>query len=310
LSDIILHHYPPSPVSEKIRVVLGIKNLDWRSVIIPRLPPKPDLMPLTGGYRLTPVMQIGADIYCDSQCIARELERRFPEPTLFPGGAQGMAWGVGRWTDGTMFNDVLALVFADAGDDMPEDFKADRGPLYFGPGFDMAALQDKLPQALVQLRTQLGWMDERLTGRDFMLGAEVGLPDALAYYLVWFIRGRYSKGPDFLSQFTHLMEWEKRVQAIGHGNPQDMDASEALTLAKAATPDAPLESDPAALEPTGLVPGDEACVEPTDVSGCPAVTGRITHISAHEIAMARNDARVGDVVVHFPRAGYRVTPGA
>jgi glutathione S-transferase len=307
LSDIILHHYPPSPVSEKIRVVLGIKNLDWHSVIIPRLPPKPDLMPLTGGYRLTPVMQIGADIYCDSQCIARELDRRFPQPTLFPGGAQGMAWGVGKWTDGALFNAVVSLVFADAGDDMPDDFKADRGPLYFGPDFNMAALQEKMVETLVQLRAQFGWMDERLAGRDYMLGAEPGLPDALAYYLVWFIRGRYSKGPEFLSQFNHLMAWEHRVQALGHGNSVEMDAADALAIAKAATPDAPPPSAPDPFEPTGLVPGDSAAVEATEVSGCPAVTGRIELINAQEIALARTDKTVGEVVVHFPRAGYRTT---
>ena len=42
-------------------------------------------------------MQIGADIYCDTKCIIRELQRRFPSPTLFPGSAEGMAWGVGGW---------------------------------------------------------------------------------------------------------------------------------------------------------------------------------------------------------------------
>ena len=49
MDEIILHHYPPSPVSEKVRVALGIKGLSWRSVEIPRLPPKPDVMPLAKG---------------------------------------------------------------------------------------------------------------------------------------------------------------------------------------------------------------------------------------------------------------------
>ncbi len=119
MPEVILHHYPQSPVSEKVRVVLGIKGLDWRSVTIPRLPPKPELVPLTGAYRLTPVMQVGADISCDSQCIIGELERRFPEPSLFPGGSAGMAWGVSRWTDRPLFTTTIALVFADAGDAMP-----------------------------------------------------------------------------------------------------------------------------------------------------------------------------------------------
>ena len=91
--EIILHHYDASLFSEKIRLAFGLKNLPWRSVIISSIMPRPDLMPLTGGYRKTPVMQIGADIYCDTQCILRELERRFPEPTLYPGASEGRVLG-------------------------------------------------------------------------------------------------------------------------------------------------------------------------------------------------------------------------
>ena len=305
MSDIILHHYPPSPVSEKVRVVLGIKNLDWRSVTIPRLPPKPDLMPLTGGYRLTPVMQIGADVYCDSQCIIRALERLYPSQTLFPGGAEGMAWGVGRWTDGPLFSSILEIVFADAGNDMPEDFKADRGPLYFGPEFNLSAIKAKLTETLIEARAQFDWMDERLSARDFMLGAEPGLPDALCYYLVWFIRGRYSKGPEFLSQFNNLLAWEKRVEAIGHGRATDMDAKEALAVAKAAEPETQENAEPDDL--ARLKPGDTVAVEPTHVSGCPTVSGRILRLDAQTITLAREDDQLGAVAVHFPRVGYRVT---
>ncbi|MDA1088940.1 MAG: glutathione S-transferase family protein [Proteobacteria bacterium] len=304
MSDIILHHYPQSPVTEKVRVVLGIKDLDWGSVIIPRLPPKPDLMPLTGGYRLTPVMQIGADVYCDTQCIIRELERRHPKPTLFPGGAEGMAWGVGRWTDGPLLSTTIEVVFADAGDAMPDDFQADRGMLYFGPDFDMKAIQRTMTEALVQLRAQFGWMDERVAGRNFMLGDAPGLPDALCYYLVWFIRGRYSKGPEFLSQFKHLTEWERRVDGIGHGHPTEMASADALAIARDATPAPGAGGDD---DLAGLHTGDAVAVEPTGVTGCPAVSGTIVQIDNQEIALARTEEAIGDVVVHFPRAGYRVT---
>jgi hypothetical protein len=58
---IILHHFRESPFSEKVRVVFG-KNIAWTSVLISRIMPRPDLMPLTGGYRRTPVMQIGAEL--------------------------------------------------------------------------------------------------------------------------------------------------------------------------------------------------------------------------------------------------------
>lgn len=308
MPDVILHHYPQSPVSEKVRVVLGIKRLDWRSVEIPRLPPKPELMPLTGGYRMTPVMQIGADVYCDSQCIIRALERRFPEPTLFPGGAEGLAWGVSRWTDGPLFKTTIALVFGDAADDMPPAFAADRGPLYFGPDFDVATLKSALAESLAQIRAQFGWMDARLAdGRDFMLGARPGLPDALCYYLVWFVRGRYSKGPAFLAGFANLCAWEQRVAAIGHGRSTEMSAAEALDIARDAQTETPEHADPG--DPQGLKPGDAVEIVAVDVGGGPAVTGRVLSLDPEEIVIARDDARVGEVAVHFPRVGYRVRAG-
>jgi glutathione S-transferase len=93
---IILHHFDHSPFSEKIRLIFGLKKIAWTSVKISRIMPRPDLMPLTGGYRRTPVMQIGADIYCDTQCIMRELERRFPEPSLLAKGYEGLAPGPAR----------------------------------------------------------------------------------------------------------------------------------------------------------------------------------------------------------------------
>ena len=59
---IILHHFEKSPFSEKVRVVFGLKQISWTSVIVSRTMPRPDLMPITGGYRRTPTLQIGADV--------------------------------------------------------------------------------------------------------------------------------------------------------------------------------------------------------------------------------------------------------
>ncbi len=54
MSELILHHYANSPFSEKVRLVLGLKGLSWRSVTVPVMMPKPDVLALTGGYRRTP----------------------------------------------------------------------------------------------------------------------------------------------------------------------------------------------------------------------------------------------------------------
>lgn len=308
MSEIILHNYPQSPVAEKVRKGFGLKGLAWRSVEIPRLPPKPDVVALTGGYRRTPVMQIGADIYCDSICILREIERRNPEPTFFPGGADGMAYGVSRWTDEALFTTCVRIIFGAAGDALDPAFGEDRGRLYLGPNWAdrLRELGPELPHHVAQLRANFGWMNDRLAaGRDFMLGAAPGLPDLLAWHLVWFIRGRWSEGPGFLEQFPALMAWETRVDALGHGTSEDMSPEDAITLARDTAIATPESHDP--LDPQGLVPGMTVSVGPDVDGGEQDVAGTLRAADRNSVSLVRDDPRAGTVCVHFPRAGYRVT---
>jgi len=301
LSDgtIILHHYPQSPVSEKVRIVLGMKDLDWRSVEIPRLPPKPNLMPLTGGYRLTPTLQIGADVYCDTKSILRELERRFPGD----GFATGFDWGFGQWTDGPLFQDVVGVALVEMSPNMPSEFLADRGPLYFGADFSLENIRDRYNESLANVRAQFGWIDAHLAGREFVSGTAPGLADAFAYYLIWFLRDRMAEGEAFLGQFENLVAWEARVKAIGHGRPEDMSDLAALDIAREAEPRTPERADPN--DPMGLEVGERVGVAPA--SGGPIVSGTVHSVSADEIALMREDERIGRVCTHFPRIGHRVT---
>src|SRR3990170_3871348 len=112
MTDVILHHYPTSPYSEKIRLALGAKQLAWRSVTIPQIMPKPDLVALTGGYRRTPVLQIGADIYCDTALICDVLEHCQPAPALHPPGSDGGDRIVAQWADSALFAAAMAYSFS------------------------------------------------------------------------------------------------------------------------------------------------------------------------------------------------------
>lgn len=307
MSEILLHNYAASPVAEKVRVGLGIKGLAWRDVEIPRLPPKPLLTPLTGGYRRTPVMQIGADIFCDSQCILRELERRHPAPTFFPGGADGLAWALSRWADGELFSLAVKLVLGAAGDKLDPAFAEDRGRLYLGPDWAdrLAAANADLPHLAAQMRGHLGWMNDRIAaGRAFMLGAAPGLPDALAYHVVWFLRGRWAAGAELLSEFPALEEWEARVRGIGHGASTPMEPQEALAIACAAETETSEAADPQ--DPQGLTPGDKVSIAPDLDGGEQQVVGQIHALTRETVAIRRSDAQTGEVCVHFPRVGYRV----
>ena len=101
--SIILHQYDLSPFSENVLVILGMKGLEWHACTQPVIMPKPELVTLTGGYRRIPVMQIGADIYCDTLMIAHALERRFPIPSFLVGADRGLGFGIGLWTDRALF---------------------------------------------------------------------------------------------------------------------------------------------------------------------------------------------------------------
>ena len=137
MADIILHHYAASPFAEKVRIGLGLKQAAWKSVDIPNVMPKPDLMPLTGGYRKTPVMQIGADIYCDTQLIMLELDKRLPTPSLLPKGREGEARAITMWVDRNIFSPAVGVVMSEVADRFGEAFKKDRSE-FSGRSFDPA----------------------------------------------------------------------------------------------------------------------------------------------------------------------------
>jgi glutathione S-transferase len=306
---VILHHFDQSPFSEKIRVIFGFKQLIWKSVRISRIMPRPELMPLTGGYRRTPVMQIGADIYCDTQIIIRELEERFPTPTLFPRGNPGLPWALSMWTDRAFFQNTVNLVFGALGDKVPQDFIEDRGRLR-GAKFDVQAMRAAIPQLREQFRAHVGWIAAQLAdGRDWLLG-EFSLVDVSAYMNIWYTRSNLSKADrdvagleQIYAEFPQLLAWERRMQALGHGSRTEIPAKDALEIAAQARPQTATRADPH--DPNGRKPGDRVSVVPDDY-GKVEVQGRIVALSAQRIAIRREDARVGEVVVHFPRAGFIV----
>jgi glutathione S-transferase len=302
-SDIILHHFDASPFSEKIRVIFGFKKIAWKSCLISRIMPRPDLMPLTGGYRRTPVMQIGADIFCDTQIIIRELERRFPDPTLFPGGHAGVPWALGMWTDRPFFQSTVNLVFGSLGDKVPQDFIEDRSKLR-GARFDVAAMTAAIPQMRDQFRANMDWIEAQLTdGRKFLLG-EFSLADVNAYMNPWYARQNMPEIADIRTHLPLAAAWEKRIQALGHGSRSEISTAEALEIGAKSTPTAKPSSDPN--DPNGRNPGDVVSVH-SDDAWKTDIRGEIVSLSAQHISIRRQDERAGEVVVHFPRAGFTIT---
>ncbi len=300
MSGLILHHYAMSPYAEKIRLCLGLKNLAWSSVDTPMVMPKPDHVELTGGYRRVPVLQVGADIYWDTACITRELDRRFPEPALYPLGQETVAHSLCQWSETTFM--MVVLAFFGIGDVFPEEFIEDRRKTMVPPGTNLDGASMVLPTKLLQIRANLDRLEMQLAdGRGFLLGDSPCVADTAAYHPLLFL-GSHERTAALLAPRKAVSAWMERMRSLGHGRPSALESSEAIAIAKAADP-APFDGEPAL--PEGIAIGAPVLVLP-DEYGSGNVAGTLAPSGLHEIAIQRETERVGTVVVHFPRETYGV----
>ncbi|MCS3470746.1 glutathione S-transferase [Pseudomonas sp. JUb42] len=307
MSELILHHYPTSLFAEKARLMLGFKGLSWRSVTIPPIMPKPDLIALTGGYRKTPVLQVGADIYCDTALIARRLEQEKASPTFYPAGQEFTVAAFAEWADAVMFKHAVSLVFQPASLAVrfakvpPEAFKAfvaDRATLFDGGSASRVPLQ----QALHQWPTFMARLELQLSRSGDYLFGEPSIADFSVAHTLWFLKQTPVTAP-LVDEYPQVATWLARVQGFGHGAPSELSSARALEIAASATPAA--LPDEVLVDPNGFQPGDQVVIAATDY-GVDPVAGALVFSGREELILRREDERAGVVHVHFPRLGFRI----
>ncbi len=308
MHELILHHYPTSPFAEKARLMLGFKQLSWRSVTIPAIMPKPDLTALTGGYRKTPVLQVGADIYCDTALIARRLEAEKATPALFPEGQEFNVASFAQWADSQVFLHAVSLVFqpesiaARFGKLPPEFLKtfiADRSTLFSGglaTRIPLEQAKHQWPTLMARLQQQL----EREQG-DYLFG-EPSIADFAMAHPLWFLRGTPVTSP-LIDAYPAVTTWLARVLDVGHGSFSEMSGEEAVAIARDSIP-AALPGD-TLVDPNGFAIGQRVAIAAIDY-GVDAVEGELVFSGGEELILRREDPRAGVVHVHFPRMGFRI----
>lgn len=305
---LILHHYPTSPFAEKVRLMLGYKNLPWKSVIIPMVSPKPDVVALTGGYRKTPVLQIGADIYCDTALIADVLEHIQHLPTLYPEPSKGMARTLAQWADTTLFWTVMAFnmqpkglaqIFDRAPPEAAKIFAEDRKAM-------SAGMARQRPQdAAAAYKSYLRRLSDMLDDRPFMLGDVPCITDFAMYHPLWFTRIRTSVLADILNATPAVLDWMDRMAAIGHGTMEKFTAQDAIAVAAASTP-ADLQCD-IFQDEHGIALGSPVMISAENF-GLEPTHGELVAATRMHYTLRRTDERAGLVHVHFPRIGYSLKP--
>jgi glutathione S-transferase len=300
MPEIILHQYASSPFSEKIRKIFAYKKVTWRSVEQPIIMPKPKLTPLTGGYRRIPVLQIGADVWCDTGIIVRKLDEMFPEPSLYPAGLEAAARTFNMWADRRLFWSTTPVIFEKLGATIGKEFIEDRTKMMKGANF--AEIGMLAPDARNQLRAFLDMLDRQLASQPYLLGNSFSLADAACFHPIWFLRAEPTAF-GFVKKCPNLIRWFERIDAMGCGTATPMDPDEALRIARESAPVTLEAPDPG--DPNGLKPGDQVTVTPDDY-GFDPVAGSLVASDAYEIAIERYDQTLGRIVNHFPKIGFRI----
>ncbi len=304
MTDLILHHYPSSPFSEKIRLLLGYKKLAWKSVIIPAIMPKPDVLALTGGYRKTPILQIGSDVYCDSALICEVLEHLQPEPTLYPAQHKGLARVLAQWADSTLFWAAMAYnlqargvaaMFEGVAPEAAKAFGADRAAMSAG----MTRLRPA--DATAAYKSYLRRLANMLESQDFLLGSAPCVADFAAYHPLWFTRSRVPVLADILDATPALLAWMDRMTAIGHGSMEKCSATEAISVCAAAA--AAVIVNDTFQDEHGIALGSRVTVAAENF-GQETTEGELLAATRTRYTLRRLDQRAGMVQVHFPRIGY------
>ncbi|MGE4323713.1 MAG: glutathione S-transferase family protein [Sphingobium sp.] len=301
MADIILHHYGLSTFAAKARMMLNWKGIAWRSVDVPMVMPKPDMVALTGGWRMVPVLQIGADIYVDSKCVAAQIDRLRPDPALYPGRDVASTWGLSAWIE-SVFLDIVTVSFCDGM--LPPEFLADRVPSMPEGFFDLERARASLPSRLDRLRAACLRLDAQLgDGRAYLLGDAPSLAD----FSAWAPLGSAPLVPGAapaLAGCDHLLAWHARMAPLDKRPLDPMTGAEAVEIARAATPETQPDVSPD--DANGYRVGDR--IRFSHAAYCSEVIeGELVRADAFTMAIRRHDPRAGEVVVHFPREGTAVT---
>ncbi len=300
----ILHHYPASPFAEKIRAILGFKQLPWQSVMIPSVMPKPDLMPLTGGYRKTPVLQIGADVYCDTALICDVLEHLAPTPSLYNQAPKGLVRSLAQWADTVLFPVAMAYNFQPQGAAQvmasfsPETvkvFAADRQAMR-GGGARM-----HFADGTAMYKSHLRRIASMLEDQPFLLGEQPCLADFSVYHSLWFTRVQVPVLAGVLAATPAVQAWLDRMAAFGHGQMTAITAEAALQTAKGSTPQTLLDGH--FQDEHGIALGSQVTIA-AESFGTEPTAGELVAATRTRYTLRRQDDRVGAVHVHFPRMGF------
>ncbi|KAI8835719.1 hypothetical protein BC829DRAFT_406198 [Chytridium lagenaria] len=310
--ELLLHYYYDSPYARKIIWALELKKIPYRAVLVSNVLPRPVTSAVTGGYRRIPILQIGADVYCDTALILDEIEKRFPEPSLrvnLPGGKL-LEEAMDVWNGKFIFPPASSLLPFEL---LDPSFIEDRAKMS-GHKINVQAAQAARPFFREQVplaSSKTGWLFDQ---------PNATLADIHAAMCPWFMNKivvTEKQAWMTAENFPHVVKWVKALDELTGGRrgtalATKMSEADALAIAKAKNGKtsaregviAPLKTTKGAFLEVKV--GDIVSIVPEDYGKVPVVGGVVV-VDEGRIAVRVNSGDV-ETVVHFPRKGYLVRP--
>lgn len=263
--------------------------------------PKPDVEALTGGYRGTPVLQIGRDVFIDNWMIARALDEFDASGPAI--NAQGglreaalYAWGE------RLFTPLLHAALAAYQSEWDADFLADRKRVFPDVDFDTLNVSD--PDRRSQVRAYLGTVEAQLgLNQDFLGGAQADSCDIHVWGMVWMIHSALPALMPIVETFPRLTDWYERVSAFGTGDREDVKIDVAWQSLK----DGPARPLPDTPDHEPLAPW---VGEVVDIAAGSAdrgsASGRLLAVDHEQVVLGVEPISGEAAHVWFPRFGYHL----
>ena len=302
----ILHHYDASPFSRKAQKMLGIKNLSWLSVEMPMTAPKPDIQRLTGGYRGTPVLQVGANLYVDNGAIAIALDSLYPHaPRLTYPDKHLFQAGIARWAD-ALFEPVLRAAIGLYAPSWDEQFRRDREAVFPHLNFEQLPLQ--LPNYYATILALVTELDAHIAGTGgFIDGGQPNVSDVHCWGILWFVLAGLPDVAQSMIGLEALHRWYSKMEALGVGQREEGSYDVAWGAVREGQAQVLAMDDPSAIDDSPVTEwlGRDVAVH-AESADRGSIIGCLRTVTQHYFVLTVTQQEGVLTQVHLPRVGYRI----
>jgi glutathione S-transferase len=213
---LIVYGTEGSPFVRKVLVVMAEKGLDWALHEVDVFAPPEDFLAISPAKRI-PVLRVGDATLADSSAICGYLERRYPDPALYP--AQPLDYGRALWFE--EYADTLLAARIGFG-----LLRTLVTPVQKGTPPDLERAGKAFHEDLPPL---FDYLEQSLVGRQHFVGAALSIADiAVAAQLAGLRVARVPLDGDrwpALAAFTERMlarpSFQVRMEAVAHMVPRE-----------------------------------------------------------------------------------------